>query len=533
MKTRIGICASLLMLVLLMSCCAPATADNSGTFGTLRWKLDNQGTLTVSGRGRMDGYTQSWDDLKPSIRKVILSDGVLGIGSDTFSDCTNLKSVTIADSVTKIDAFAFDNCTSLKEVVFGKGLVSIGMYAFSSCGLRSVSLPDSVSFIGSNAFQNCTDLNSVKLPERLATISENMFQYCSSLTSIEIPSGVAVIDNSAFYDCGQLQSVTIPASVTFIEQFAFMGCSRLKDIYFKGTKSQWDQLTATTDFMPAGNQDVTVHCGSGGMSFSGLSGLSSDSGTSDSSSSSSFLDTLSSWLNISVSDKITYSKGLTTVTWTDSGNNAPYSVAFRCLDGSAKQSGFWAGGNEYSSTTRSKSFTIDQLIPGHSYEISVYDNNDNVGTGTVSIPAANKFRDDNFTAGKVDVDISYRYVNESGSKKTAGVFVLDQMKPYLNKSSGGCALYYQAIFPGTSETKTYLLQIAITAPNGYIETVVCDHDMTINKSTYGYRFYWDCIGTGFFNNLMEKNGSIPVGDYKVELYMDGMLVNASTFKVKK
>ena len=533
MKKRYRFCAVLLIAVLLLNGTA-ALADNSGTFGKLSWRLDSQGTLTVSGRGRMDGYSQPWDDLKASIRQVIIKDGVLSVGSENFSDCPNLRSVTLADSVTSIDAFAFDDCVNLKEVKFGKGLVSIGMYAFSACGLRSVSLPDSVTIIESNAFQRCPSLNSVVLPKKLSMVSKNLFQYCSSLSSIEIPDGAVLIDDDAFYDCGQLRSVTVPASVTYIGPYTFMGCDGLRDIYFKGTESQWKNLLATTDFIPSGSRDITVHYGSGGFTFTGSSDSSASSaGSGSDSSSNSFLDTLLGSGHITVSSSVSYDKGRTTVTWTDPENHGPYKVAYECADGSAQQTGFWAGGSEAESIAYGKSFTIESLIPGHSYEIRVYDSEDHVGKTNVTIPAAKSFKDNNFKASAVDVEISYRYVTEDGSQKITSVFILDQMTPYLNRSSGGCALYYQVIFPGTEETKTYLMQLAVTAPNGYAEMIVWDDAMKITKSKHGYRFWWDCIGTSYFNNLVEKNGSVPTGDYKVELFMDGMLVHAGTFKVRR
>ena len=132
MKKRVRICAVLLIAVLLLNGAA-AIAETSGKFGQLSWKLDNRGTLTVSGRGRMDSYNEPWDKLRSSIKRVIIKDGVLNIGSNNFADCINLESVTMADSVVSIDSFAFNRCNKLKEVVFGKGLISIGQYAFTDC----------------------------------------------------------------------------------------------------------------------------------------------------------------------------------------------------------------------------------------------------------------------------------------------------------------------------------------------------------------------------------------------------------------
>lgn len=58
----------------------------------------------------------------------------------------------------------------------------------------------------------------------------------------KIPDGVTVISNSSFYNSVDLTTVTIPGSVTSIDEAAFGACYWLKDVYYAGSKAQWDKI---------------------------------------------------------------------------------------------------------------------------------------------------------------------------------------------------------------------------------------------------------------------------------------------------
>ena len=179
----------------------------------LTWKLDADGTLTISGTGAMKDYDYNnnpspANQKKGSVKKVVIKDGVTSIGKDAFKNCSNLKSITILDSVTSIGDFAFSDCSSL----------------------TSITIPDSVTSIGDFAFSGCSSLTSITIPDSVTSIGDDAFSYCRSLTSITIPDRVTSIGNLAFYDCSGLTSITIPDSVTSIGKDAFSSCTKLKTI---------------------------------------------------------------------------------------------------------------------------------------------------------------------------------------------------------------------------------------------------------------------------------------------------------------
>ncbi len=175
----------------------------------LTWKLDADGTLTISGTGAMKNYKDG--DQSPvfnnsNVKKVVIENGVTSIGNYAFS-YTGLKSITIPDSVT-----------------------SIGNYAFSYTDLKSITIPDRVTSIGYGAFYHCTSLTSITIPDRVTSIGFSAFSGCKNLTSITIPDSIISIGHTAFYNCSSLTSITIPDSVISIGDAAFKYCSNLKTI---------------------------------------------------------------------------------------------------------------------------------------------------------------------------------------------------------------------------------------------------------------------------------------------------------------
>ena len=114
--------------------------------GNLTWKLDADGTLTISGTGAMKDYDyynnpSPASQKKDSVKKVVIEDGVTSIRNSAFYDCNSLTSITIPNSVTSIGAYAFSNCYYLTSITIPDSVTSIGAMAFYSCSnLQTISL---------------------------------------------------------------------------------------------------------------------------------------------------------------------------------------------------------------------------------------------------------------------------------------------------------------------------------------------------------------------------------------------------------
>ena len=238
----------------------------------LTWELDSDGTLTISGTGKMWDYNwdqSPWYNTRDKILSVVITAGVTRVGRYAFHECNKLTNVTIPNSVTSIGDYAFYNCSSLTSVTIPHGVTSIGDYAFSGCSsLTSVEIPSSVTSIGGRAFSDCSSLVSVKIPDSAKNIRYSAFYGCRNIknvyyngdvgswlginfegatsnpcyygsnlyfngelaTDIVIPDSVTSIQNYAFCGCDSLTSVTIPNGVTSIGNYAFSYCRSLESV---------------------------------------------------------------------------------------------------------------------------------------------------------------------------------------------------------------------------------------------------------------------------------------------------------------
>jgi len=276
----------------------------TGTCGdNLTWILDKDGTLTISGSGKMKVIVypdreQPWAEYRDDIHCVIIEEGVTNIGSNAFYKCGALEEIRIPDTVTAIGMEAFYQCSSLSSIALPDGLTHIGRSAFGRCySLANIGIPDSVTNIESNtfseckaltsitlpkvmennigswAFCGCIALTSINLPDGITAITGYIFSGCSSLTSITIPDSVTTIENDAFSGCSSLTSIEIPDSVTSIAQRAFSGCKSLTSISFPDGLTDLDteslfyncsslQEILVPEFVESIGQDAFNNCSS-------------------------------------------------------------------------------------------------------------------------------------------------------------------------------------------------------------------------------------------------------------------------------
>ena len=210
---------------------------DKGTCGVnANWVMTADGTLTISGKGRISNYNDysnraPWYACGKYIKSVVIKSGVTGIGNCAFYYCDALTSVTIPNTVTAIGDEAFRNCKALTSVTIPNSVTTIGDGAFSYCeALTGMTIPGSVKTISGRAFSSCTSLRSVTIPKSVTSIDSYAFEGCTSLTSVTIPNSVTAIYGNAFSGCISLTSVVIPEGVTRVETCAFYGCTSLTNV---------------------------------------------------------------------------------------------------------------------------------------------------------------------------------------------------------------------------------------------------------------------------------------------------------------
>ena len=140
------------------------------TTATITWNFDSAtGTLTVGGYGRTKNYNTSyatmntpWKDHVNNIKKIVVEEGVTGLGDYTFGFCFYVEEIVLPESLVHIGSGVFYNCMSLKKI----------------------NIPDSVTRIYSGSFYNCKLLPSIIIPVGVTSIEANTFLQCDALTDI-------------------------------------------------------------------------------------------------------------------------------------------------------------------------------------------------------------------------------------------------------------------------------------------------------------------------------------------------------------
>jgi hypothetical protein len=185
---------------------AKAALPVSGTEGDISWSISEDMVLTISPTdsakaARMANYCNPLladPDMSPNavapwlqekkgivITHLVIEEGIMNIGSNSFATCEFLEDVQLPSSLTSIGEASFSDCTSLKKII----------------------IPEGVTALPTLAFWRCRSLSEVVLPDTLVRIDNLAFAECSSLESIHIPEGAAHIGESAFWGCPLFKSI--------------------------------------------------------------------------------------------------------------------------------------------------------------------------------------------------------------------------------------------------------------------------------------------------------------------------------------
>ena len=143
----------------------------SGTCGTKVYWAYEIGTLTISGEGAMNDYviwsSRPWEDLRESITKVVIEDGVTAIGNGAFAQSYNLKTAELGKDVTRIGASAFAHCGEMESINIPDGVTAIEGGTFADCNsLKELVLPESVQSLKNGSLENISGLTlTVRNPD--------------------------------------------------------------------------------------------------------------------------------------------------------------------------------------------------------------------------------------------------------------------------------------------------------------------------------------------------------------------------------
>lgn len=155
----------------------------------------------------------------------------------------------------------FVPCTNATTIIDSGMCGDNATWELDSNGTLTISgigeMKDYLSYeISSNAPWRDYLFTKVIIESGIKNISKNSFfvglDCKTSLTEVEIQNGVNIIDEWAFSCIGddkesQLKKLYLPNSITSIESCAFYGCSNISDVYYDGTREQWNKININND----------------------------------------------------------------------------------------------------------------------------------------------------------------------------------------------------------------------------------------------------------------------------------------------
>lgn len=232
-----------------------------------------------------------------NLLNFIISDNIEYIGDLTFYGCLNLASIyvskankkyssqdgvlynksktkfihvpnaltgaiSIPNNIVKINN-EFNRNSKITSITLGKKVKVIGEQAFLMCtNLHKIDIDENVNTIGDSAFNGCISLADITLPNTVTSVGKYAFSGCTSLENIFIGKNIKSIHTATFAFCINLKNITIPKSVTSISFFSFKDCKNLQDIFYDGTRQQWQEIKKDKNW-DYGTPDYTVHCTDG------------------------------------------------------------------------------------------------------------------------------------------------------------------------------------------------------------------------------------------------------------------------------
>ena len=224
---------------------APAkngTCGEAGHEGDVQWELTQNNedsenptyTLTISGEGAMKNLNNStetenisdgagtypWANLKDSITKIVIDDGVTSIGSKAFIAYTNVTSVNIGKDVSEVGVGALSQlsaCTTFnvssensnfttdtKGALFDHSETKLIAFPCGSSATE-YEIPDTVTTVSYGAFSRAASLKTITIPEKssLSTIGYGAFAFTTALETVNlIPASVETIGDIPFAQSG-------------------------------------------------------------------------------------------------------------------------------------------------------------------------------------------------------------------------------------------------------------------------------------------------------------------------------------------
>ena len=169
------------------------------------------------------------------VQSIYIPESVVTIGSDAFSNCTNLSEINVDINNSEY--------SSLDGVLYNKNITTLIAYPIGKKDTEFVFM-DSIDAVNEGAFLNCANIKKVKVSslEKWCAIdfynrdanplvySHELYINDTKLTNLVIPNNILRIKDYTFMGLTGLQTLTIPQGIQTIGYQAFYGCSEITSV---------------------------------------------------------------------------------------------------------------------------------------------------------------------------------------------------------------------------------------------------------------------------------------------------------------
>ena len=160
--------------------------------------------------------------------KIYLPEGLISMGSQSFSQCGISGEVNIPSSVTSIKSSSFFNAeyitkinvdsnnlnySSQDGILYNKDKTEL-IIAPHKLTINNLTLPDSLKVIDGMAFDSCQNITgTLTLNDNLETIKDRAFYCCSGISgTVVMPESVKEVERGIFESCVGIQNIKCCAS---------------------------------------------------------------------------------------------------------------------------------------------------------------------------------------------------------------------------------------------------------------------------------------------------------------------------------
>lgn len=219
--------------------------------------------------------------------------------------------------------------------------------------------------------------------------------------------------------------------------------------------------------------------------------------------------------------------GSVTVSWSDPGKNGPYMVYYEfCTDESEEDpdSWFW---REFDDPVSGRSAVLDLLVPGESYWICVRDNENNEDWYFFR-PERMQFRGLKQLRTRIIPRRQW-----AGKGDTLDYYSASAIEKARRNNNNAYGASIKVNYTDAPKGRLYDLRVVVYLPSG--EPVVLHKESATLAAGSGENYsYWSFFDMQWlWDILIERFDSIPLGTYRIGLYMNDGYVGFQDVSMKK